>query len=618
MRRCARERWRRPVGPRTSRDRRTGRRPRRSLPPRGSRSWRSSPRRCLGPVGAAPALAADDGLALALDVDRTRSSPTRASSTSPSTSPRRTTSRTVDPSGTITTRYFFDVANDRDPGRGDGDPGDGRQGERSRRRSTPDDGFAIVQVSFRERPAYQQTTRRPRRLRPARRRAALRQRHPGRVGVRDVLRLGVRRPRRRPDRRPAGFEVETSGSTDRRDRRRTASRRSPRPAIADPTEWYAVVVADRHDALTQRPARPRRRRARRDPGLARGHGVADAGPRPARDGLPVLVEKIGLDWPVEGDIEVAEVHTPLLEGYAGVFYTDEDRIEISEDLDELTIVHEASHAWFNADLFVGRWINEGFADEYASRVLDEVSVGGLGPGRGLADVDGRDRAQRLGASRPDRRRRDRATASTSATRRRGRSIRALVDEIGEDADARRSSPRPTPTQTAVRRRRASRRRSTLPERLAALPRPARGGRRLDDRRGRVPALGRHRPTQEALLDARAARPRPRTPRWSSRRRLAARLRRSATRWAAGSSAGRRRAIDEATAVLAAATRSRPRPPSSASRRRRRCATAYEGATERSRRGPRAGVGAARDGDGARRGVAIGVAADARRVRRRSG
>jgi hypothetical protein len=88
---------------------------------------------------------------------------------------------------------------------------------------------------------------------------------------------------------------------------------------------------------------------------------------------------VGLDWPVTGDIRVTEVHTPLLEGYAGVFYTGQDRIEISEDLDELTIIHEASHAWFNSGLFTGRWINEGFADEYASRVLDRVSGGGLTP-----------------------------------------------------------------------------------------------------------------------------------------------------------------------------------------------------------------------------------------------
>jgi hypothetical protein len=149
--------------------------------------------------------------------------------------------------------------------------------------------------------------------------------------------------------------------------------------IADATDWYSIIVADRHDALTQ---------DRLDlPGGE--HLVIRAWPEDTewearvsgllRVGLPVLVDKLGLDWPVTGDIEVTEVHTPLLEGYAGIYHPTENLIEISEDLDELTIVHEASHAWFNENLFVGRWIDEGLADEYASRVLDEVSNGGLGP-----------------------------------------------------------------------------------------------------------------------------------------------------------------------------------------------------------------------------------------------
>ena len=43
-----------------------------------------------------------------------------------------------------------------------------------------------------------------------------------------------------------------------------------------------------------------------------------------------------------------EVHTPLLEGYAGFYDSATDEITISEDLDDATIVHEASHAWFNS------------------------------------------------------------------------------------------------------------------------------------------------------------------------------------------------------------------------------------------------------------------------------
>ena len=93
-----------------------------------------------------------------------------------------------------------------------------------------------------------------------------------------------------------------------------------------------------------------------------------------RRGLPELHRLIGLPWPVTGELVVTEVHTPLLEGYSGLFHPDTGGIEISEDLDDLTIVHEASHAWFNSRLFVGRWIDEGLADTYASNALKKIRI----------------------------------------------------------------------------------------------------------------------------------------------------------------------------------------------------------------------------------------------------
>ena len=230
---------------------------------------------------------------------------------------------------------------------------------------------------------------------------------------------------------PAGFDVETSGSTvveSVEDGVTTLAATD----IPNPDQWFVVVVADRHDALTQ---------DRLD--LQGGeHLVIRAWPEDTewrtrvgdllRLGLPALVEKIGLEWPVEGDIEVAEVHTPLLEGYAGVFYTDESRIEISEDLDELTIIHEASHAWFNSNLFVGRWINEGFADEYASRVLDDVSVGGLEPdelsptSEGAVDLNTWTHPGRIDDAATSLRENFGYEASWTV-------IRTLIDEIDEDS-----------------------------------------------------------------------------------------------------------------------------------------------------------------------------------------
>jgi hypothetical protein len=90
--------------------------------------------------------------------------------------------------------------------------------------------------------------------------------------------------------------------------------------------------------------------------------------------MPTLRELIGLDWPVAHDLTVRERYTPALEGYAGIFFTNSQRIDVSEDLDPVVIVHEASHAWFNEGLFIDRWIYEGLAQEYAWRV--QQAVGG--------------------------------------------------------------------------------------------------------------------------------------------------------------------------------------------------------------------------------------------------
>jgi hypothetical protein len=144
--------------------------------------------------------------------------------------------------------------------------------------------------------------------------------------------------------------------------------------ISDTPGWYARVDADRRSALTSHDLTiaPGQRISVRawpeDPvWLSR---VSD---RLAR-GMPVLDALIGLTWPVDGPLEVDEVHTPLLEGYAGIYHADSRGIEISEDLDDLTVLHEASHAWFNGGLFDGRWINEGLADTYATAALGRIGI----------------------------------------------------------------------------------------------------------------------------------------------------------------------------------------------------------------------------------------------------
>ena len=177
---------------------------------------------------------------------------------------------------------------------------------------------------------------------------------------------------------PIGFEAEATGSAATKSTSGGATIFQA-TAIGDVGAWYLVVNADRKSALTN---------DRID--LSGGeHIVIRAWPEDAAwrkrvselltTGLPELVDQTGLDWPVAADLSVFEVHTPLLEGYGGVFLKAEDKIEVSEDLDDLTILHEASHAWFNNDLFDGRWINEGFADTYAAKALAGLGSGGWAP-----------------------------------------------------------------------------------------------------------------------------------------------------------------------------------------------------------------------------------------------
>jgi hypothetical protein len=281
------------------------------------------------------------------------------------------------PNGTITTRYFFENASlaiHAEAANVVAMAGDATLGTRS----TPDEGFTILRVDFPRDLYFGQTLAftvdfdlpggAPRSDSDIRVGSAFATFYAWAFGDGGEVRIQI----------PGGYDVEASGSPTRETAEGGVTTIAA-TGIGDTAEWYTIVVADRHDALTEdRLELPGGQNL-----VIRAWPEDEEWRTRVRDlldvGLPVLAAKVGLEWPVEGDMEVAEVHTPLLEGYAGLFYTDEERIEISEDLDELTIIHEASHAWFNERLFVGRWIGEGLADEYASRVLDEVSVGGLAP-----------------------------------------------------------------------------------------------------------------------------------------------------------------------------------------------------------------------------------------------
>ena len=90
------------------------------------------------------------------------------------------------------------------------------------------------------------------------------------------------------------------------------------------------------------------------------------------EGVPVLEDLIGLDWPRSDDTEVIESNTPYLYGYAGWFEPVNGVIEIGDELDQNVILHELTHRWFNDQMFATRWINEGLAEELAAQAMAEL------------------------------------------------------------------------------------------------------------------------------------------------------------------------------------------------------------------------------------------------------
>ena len=161
-------------------------------------------------------------------------------------------------------------------------------------------GYRLVTVLFRENIYYRRDGTRPAHLRPAGRRAALRERHPRRIGVRDVHGVGLRRPGVGPGRGARAASGWRSSA-------RTWSQEPDAKGLqvwsattTRPLDWYAWVTATNDEALT----RDRLALEGGDEVVIRGWPedkrwrgrVRDL----LRDGVPALVDRIGLAWPVDG------------------------------------------------------------------------------------------------------------------------------------------------------------------------------------------------------------------------------------------------------------------------------------------------------------------------------
>lgn len=165
---------------------------------------------------------------------------------------------------------------------------------------------------------------------------------------------------------PAGFEVSTYGDFVERTETETDIILAE-DDIADPYEWGVFVTGRRDDALeaTVVDLGDLEIEVKAWPGdMLWSNRVVDVATR----GMPVLQALVGLEYHIESLVFV-EALDPALIGYAGWYLVGEDRIEMGEDLDDHVILHELAHLWFNQDLFIDRWINEGLADTFASEAV---------------------------------------------------------------------------------------------------------------------------------------------------------------------------------------------------------------------------------------------------------
>lgn len=84
--------------------------------------------------------------------------------------------------------------------------------------------------------------------------------------------------------------------------------------------------------------------------------------------LPVLEQLIGIPWP-HGNIVVEQSNEPRRDGFGGWYDTSDNTIKF-ERASRDVLLHEFSHGWFNSRFTRERWINEGLAEELASRTIE--------------------------------------------------------------------------------------------------------------------------------------------------------------------------------------------------------------------------------------------------------
>lgn len=92
-----------------------------------------------------------------------------------------------------------------------------------------------------------------------------------------------------------------------------------------------------------------------------------------RNGIPALEGLTGSPWP--GDVLTIRQDVGVeIFGWGGWYDGREREIVVSEDLDDVLLLHELSHAWANDDTLNRRWLSEGLTELLARRAASELGL----------------------------------------------------------------------------------------------------------------------------------------------------------------------------------------------------------------------------------------------------
>ncbi len=91
-------------------------------------------------------------------------------------------------------------------------------------------------------------------------------------------------------------------------------------------------------------------------------------------GIPALERLVGSKLPETSTLTITETAALYIYGYAGVYKSIDNSIEIGDALSADVILHEVSHQWFNDEYFADRWVSEGLAEEISTRAGADIKI----------------------------------------------------------------------------------------------------------------------------------------------------------------------------------------------------------------------------------------------------